>query len=87
VDSAGAVAYTRFFNPTMGIAEDPATGTAAGPLVARLAAAGQIPEQATVIVEQGYAVGRPSRIQVSADGDRIRVGGCGLVVAEGTLAV
>jgi trans-2,3-dihydro-3-hydroxyanthranilate isomerase len=83
----GAVAYTRFFNPTMGIAEDPATGTAAGPLVARLAAAGKIPEHTTVIVEQGYALGRPSRIQVSAAGQRIRVGGSGLVVAEGTLAV
>jgi len=86
VDPAGAVAYTRFFNPTVGIAEDPATGTAAGPLVARLVAAGKVPEHTTVIVEQGYALGRPSRIQVSAAGHRIRVGGSGLVVAEGTLA-
>jgi len=83
----GAAAYTRFFNPTMGIAEDPATGTAAGPLVARLAAEGKVPDQATVIVEQGYALGRPSRIQVSVSGQRIRVGGSGLVVAEGTLAL
>ena len=86
VDPAGAVAYARFFNPTVGIAEDPATGTAAGPLVARLAATGKVPERTTVIVEQGYALGRPSRIQVSASGHRIRVGGSGLVVAEGTLA-
>jgi len=86
VGHAGAVAYTRFFNPTVGIAEDPATGTAAGPLVARLAAMGKVPEQTTVIVEQGYALGRPSSIQVSASGHRIRVGGSGLVVAEGTLA-
>src|SRR5262249_2861423 len=48
VDPVGAVAYTRFFNPTVGIAEDPATGTAAGPLVARLAATGKVPEQTTV---------------------------------------
>ncbi len=81
----GAVAYTRFFNPTVGIAEDPATGTAAGPLVARLAVMGKVPEQTTVIVEQGHALGRPSNIQVSASGHRIRVGGSGLVVAEGTL--
>lgn len=86
VDPVDAVAYARFFNPVMGIGEDPATGTAAGPLVARLAAAGEAPEQTTVIVEQGYALGRPSRIQVSASGQRIRVGGSGLVVAEGTLA-
>jgi PhzF family phenazine biosynthesis protein len=41
VDAAGAVAYARFFNPAVGIAEDPATGTAAGPLAARLVAAGR----------------------------------------------
>ncbi|MBO0787518.1 MAG: PhzF family phenazine biosynthesis protein [Actinobacteria bacterium] len=86
VDPVDAVAYARFFNPTVGITEDPATGTAAGPLVAQLAAAGQVPEGGTVIVEQGFAVGRPSRISVSVSAQRVRVGGRGLVVAEGTLA-
>jgi PhzF family phenazine biosynthesis protein len=85
--SAGAVAYTRFFNPTMGIAEDPATGSAAGPLAARLAAEGRIPRQATVVIEQGHALGRPSLIQVAVSAQRVRVGGSGLVVADGTLAV
>jgi PhzF family phenazine biosynthesis protein len=85
--AAGAVAYARFFNPTAGIAEDPATGSAAGPLAARLAAAGQIPRQATVVIEQGHALGRPSRIEVEVAGTRIRVGGSGLVVAEGTLTL
>jgi PhzF family phenazine biosynthesis protein len=85
--AADAVAYARFFNPTMGIAEDPATGSAAGPLAARLAAAGQIPRQVTVVIEQGHALGRPSRIQVEISGLRVRVGGSGLVVAEGTLTV
>jgi PhzF family phenazine biosynthesis protein len=85
--SAGAVAYARFFNPTVGIAEDPATGSAAGPLAARLAAAGRIPSQATVVIEQGHALGRPSRIQVAVSARRVRVGGSGLVVADGTLAV
>ena len=33
-----AAVYTRFFNPTVGIWEDPATGTAAGPLAAHLVA-------------------------------------------------
>jgi trans-2,3-dihydro-3-hydroxyanthranilate isomerase len=87
VDAAGAVAYARFFNPMVGIAEDPATGTAAGPLAARLVAAGRIPDESTVIIEQGYALGRPSRIAVSVSGQRVRVGGSGLVVAEGTLTV
>ena len=88
VEPGDAVAYTRFFNPTMGIAEDPATGTAAGPLVARLAAEGEAPTDGRpVIVEQGYKLGRPSRIQVSVAGPQVRVGGSGLVVAEGTLAL
>jgi predicted PhzF superfamily epimerase YddE/YHI9 len=85
--AADAVAYARFFNPTMGIAEDPATGSAAGPLAARLAATGQILDQATVVIEQGHALGRPSRIQVEVRGPRIRVGGSGLVIAEGTLTL
>jgi trans-2,3-dihydro-3-hydroxyanthranilate isomerase len=84
---AGSVAYARFFNPTVGIAEDPATGTAAGPLAARLVAEGWIPDESTVIIEQGYALGRPSRISVSVSRQRVRVGGSGLVVAEGTLVV
>jgi trans-2,3-dihydro-3-hydroxyanthranilate isomerase len=87
VDAAGAVAFTRFFNPTVGIQEDPATGTAAGPLVARLVASGTVAEDATAIVEQGYALGRPSRIQVTVSGQRVRVSGSGLVVAEGTLHI
>jgi len=87
VDAAGAVAYARFFNPTVGIAEDPATETPAGPLAAKLVAAGLVPDDSTVIIEQGHALGRPSRIAVSVSGQRVRVGGSGLVVAEGTLAV
>lgn len=80
----GAAAYTRFFNPTMGIREDPATGTAAGPLgallVARRAAA-----EGTFFIEQGHLLGRPSRIRITVEGPRVTVSGSGLVVAEGTL--
>ncbi len=82
-----AVAYTRFFNPTMGIREDPATGTAAGPLVARLVASGEVADGGVAIVEQGYLLGRPSRIQVSVSGQRVRVSGSGVVVGEGTLYI
>ncbi len=87
VDAADAVAYTRFFNPTMGIVEDPATGTAAGPLVALLVASGKVPDDITAVVEQGHLLGRPSRIQVTVSGQRVRVSGSGLIVAEGTLSV
>jgi PhzF family phenazine biosynthesis protein len=69
----------------MGIGEDPATGTAAGPLAARLVAEGIAADGAEVIVEQGHAMGRPSRIEVTVTGSRVRLSGTGLVVADGTL--
>ena len=86
VDPA-AVAHARFFNPTVGISEDPATGSAAGPLVSRLVAMGVVPDGTSVLVEQGHAVGRPSRIQVEVRGERVRIGGAAVVVAEGMLTV
>ena len=81
----GAHAYARFFNPTMGISEDPATGTAAGPLAAALVRAGLVCADGDVVIEQGHALGRPSRLRLQVDGDRIRLLGSGLVVADGTL--
>jgi trans-2,3-dihydro-3-hydroxyanthranilate isomerase len=85
VAGSDAAAYARFFNPTVGIWEDPATGTAAGPLVASLVAAGRIAPRTPAIVEQGHAVGRPSRITVVVDDERVRVSGTGLIAASGTL--
>lgn len=81
----GSVAYARFFNPTVGISEDPATGTAAGPLVAALVARGQTLDNGIGMVEQGYALGRPSRIRISVAGELVRITGGGIVVADGTL--
>lgn len=82
-----STAYARFFNPTVGIYEDPATGSAAGPLACQLVATGVVPDRTTVFVEQGHKLGRPSRIQVDVDGEKVRLGGAGVVVAEGTLHV
>ncbi|MGH2764190.1 MAG: PhzF family phenazine biosynthesis protein [Thermoleophilaceae bacterium] len=86
VDPA-AVAHARFFNPTVGIWEDPATGSAAGPLVSRLVAQSVVPDGAPVLVEQGHAIGRPSRIQVQVSGERVRISGPSVVVAEGALTL
>ncbi|XVU20852.1 PhzF family phenazine biosynthesis protein [Actinoplanes sp. CA-054009] len=80
-----AAAYTRFFNPTVGIAEDPATGTAAGPLAAALVESGRAPADEPVFIEQGHHLGRPSRIRVDVIGDRVRLSGSGLIVAQGEL--
>jgi len=79
-----AAAYARFFNPVMGIAEDPATGTAAGPLAALLVRQGHV-EAGPAVIEQGHALGRPSRIHVRASGPAVTVSGSGLISAEGVL--
>jgi trans-2,3-dihydro-3-hydroxyanthranilate isomerase len=81
----GAHAYARFFNPTMGIVEDPATGTAAGPLAAFLTRHGDVGAGRPVLIQQGDATGRPSRLQIEVDGDRVRITGTGLVVGTGHL--
>jgi PhzF family phenazine biosynthesis protein len=81
----GAAAYARFFNPTVGIAEDPATGTAAGPLAVALVRSGRVPDGAPVLIEQGHFLGRPSRIRVDVTGDRVRLSGSGVVTAHGEL--
>jgi trans-2,3-dihydro-3-hydroxyanthranilate isomerase len=81
----GSTAHARFFNPTVGIVEDAATGSAAGPLACQLVAKGLKEDGVTVVIEQGYAMGRPSLIKVAVSGNNVRVEGRGFVVAEGTL--
>jgi trans-2,3-dihydro-3-hydroxyanthranilate isomerase len=80
-----SIAYTRFFNPTEGIVEDPATGTAAGPLTCYLAKYGRIALATTIMIEQGYALKRPSHIEVRLHGDDVRIFGAAVTAAEGTL--
>lgn len=79
-----ATAHARFFNPSVGIWEDPATGSAAGPLACYLVAHGGVGD-GTDVVEQGVEMGRPSRIEVH--GGRVQVSGSAVVVAEGALRI
>lgn len=86
--------YSRMLAPGFGITEDPATGSASGPLGCYLLHHGIVtPEQADAIVSlQGVAMGRPSRIFVRIEGGRgsiarVRVGGTAVLVADGTLRV
>lgn len=81
----GATAYARFFNPTVGIWEDPATGTAAGPLAAQLAAHRLAKRDVPLLIEQGTAMGRTSLIRVEPRSDTVRISGSGVVVADGRL--
>jgi len=81
----GSAAHARAFFPGIGIAEDPATGSAAGPLGALLASRRLIPEGAWMVIEQGDEIGRPSRIEVRVSGDQVEVAGRSVIVAEGKL--
>lgn len=83
---AGATADARFFNPGVGIAEDPATGTAAGPLAAFLVRLGVTSEQ-SVVIDQGFHAGRPSRLEVRVANSEIELCGRAVVAAEGTIRI
>jgi trans-2,3-dihydro-3-hydroxyanthranilate isomerase len=79
---------TRMFAPAGGVAEDPATGSAAGPLAVHLARHGRIAFGDEIEISQGAEVGRPSTLYARADGsaeqlERVEVGGSAVVVARG----
>ncbi|RMH34398.1 MAG: PhzF family phenazine biosynthesis protein [Nitrospirae bacterium] len=87
-----ATVHTRVFAPSIGVDEDPATGSASGALGAYLVKNGVVEVGPTteIIAEQGYEIDRPSRIliQVFSDDDiiqEIRVGGQVVMVAEGRM--
>ena len=80
---------TRVFAPALGVTEDPATGSAAGPLAVHLARHGRIEFGQEIEIRQGAQVSRPSVLYAQADGtpdriDRVLVGGRAVVVAQGT---
>jgi trans-2,3-dihydro-3-hydroxyanthranilate isomerase len=83
-------AYARMFAPMSGIAEDPATGSATGPLYAYLSRHGKLPDGNEFLNRQGVAMGRPStlRVRLAWEGDalgRIEVGGSAVLVGKGQL--
>ena len=77
-------AYARFFNPTVGLWEDAATGTAAGPLAAYLASEGVI--SGALEIEQGTKMGRRSILRVSLVPEP-EISGAGIIVMRGTLSI
>ncbi len=80
-----APVQARFFGPNVGIAEDPGTGSAAGPLGAYLVAHEVATEERPIAIEQGRAMGRPSRIEVLVRGGGVRISGTAVLVVEGHL--
>jgi trans-2,3-dihydro-3-hydroxyanthranilate isomerase len=79
---------TRMFAPVGGVPEDPATGSAAGPLAVHVARHGRIAFGDEIEISQGVEIGRPSTLFARVEGsleqlDRVEVGGSAVVVARG----
>jgi trans-2,3-dihydro-3-hydroxyanthranilate isomerase len=88
----GASYKTRMFGPALGVPEDPATGSAAGPLAIHLARHGRIGYGEEIAIRQGEEIGRPSLLWARVDGtrehiDRVVVGGSAVIVARGEYRV
>jgi len=88
-----ALARARMFAPGAGVPEDPATGSAAGPLGAYLGAHGLLRGRTSFTIDQGVEMGRPSRLWVEVGSDAsgmprvLRVGGETVPVLRGTIDV
>lgn len=85
----GSTVHGRMYAPWQGIAEDPATGSANGPLGAYLVRHG-ISDGARIVSEQGYEMGRPSLLYVRVGGGRhaiasVHVGGRCAIAGGGWL--
>jgi trans-2,3-dihydro-3-hydroxyanthranilate isomerase len=79
---------TRMFAPGGSVPEDPATGSAAGPLAVHLARHGRIGFGEEIEISQGAEIGRPSSLYARADGsaeelEAVEVGGSAVIVARG----
>ena len=89
-----ATVYSRMFAPGIGVAEDPATGIASGPLGCYLVRHKIVqPAQAEAMISlQGAKMGRPSHVHISigvAKGEiaSVRVGGEAVLAGEATLYI
>ncbi len=79
---------TRVFAPALGVAEDPATGSAAGPLAVHLCRHGRAAFGEEIEIRQGAELARPSLLYARAVGslaeiERVEVAGSALIVAHG----
>lgn len=82
----GKSCRARCFVPGKGVAEDPATGSAVGPLALHLTRAGRLAPGQLLRVEQGVEMGRPSTLYARIGAEElpiIEVGGSARVVARG----
>ncbi len=79
----GNTAHARMFAPLDGIPEDPATGSAAAPLAALLSET--LGRRIALTIHQGEDMGRPARLDLIAENQRVTVTGQAVKTMEGTL--
>jgi trans-2,3-dihydro-3-hydroxyanthranilate isomerase len=80
------------FAPADGVAEDPATGSAAGPLAIHLCRHGRVAFGEEIVIRQGAELGRPSVLHARAVGsagriERVEVAGAAVIVAGGRFSL
>ncbi len=90
VEMEGATVHSRMFAPVLGVAEDPATGAASGPLGCYLVRHGLVAQakKVEIVSEQGIEMGRPSVIHIEIEQEdgritAVRVGGQCYYMGEG----
>ena len=81
------VVEARFFNPIIGIEEDPATGTAAGPLIGFLTRNRYTQLNKEYKILQGVKLNQPSLIEVMSRQNDILVGGSSAITMRGELYI
>lgn len=85
--ASSSTLHARMWGPSIGVDEDPVTGTASGAAGAYLRHVGAfdgMPEE--MVFEQGHFIDRPGTVRVRV-GETVRVGGHGVVSVDGTMTV
>ncbi len=88
IAGSGSKWKTRMFAPADGVPEDPATGSAAGPLALHLARHGRIAFGDEIEISQGVEINRPSTLYARVEGsaeqvERVEVSGSAVTVSRG----
>jgi trans-2,3-dihydro-3-hydroxyanthranilate isomerase len=90
---AGSDIRSRMFAPGLGVAEDPATGSAAAAFAGYLGMRDPRGDRTLKwVIEQGFEMGRPSLLTIEADRQKgqiiaVRVGGSSVLVSQGTMNI
>jgi trans-2,3-dihydro-3-hydroxyanthranilate isomerase len=92
IAGSGTTWKTRMFAPAGGVPEDPATGSAAGPLCVHVVRHGLVSPGEEIEITQGVEIDRPSKLYARVEGtpetiERVEVGGSAVIVARGEFSL